>query len=66
MITIEQRITRELARLRMWREVAQSEDEVAMETAIAHHRIDDLLDELEQKQSKDRSQSCPVPLTPQP
>ena len=53
-MSVEKRITRELARLRMWRDVANDE-ECALETQIAHDRINSLLDEWEAKHSHGRT-----------
>jgi hypothetical protein len=45
-ITTQERITRELARLRMWQSVA-SPDELIAETKRVHDQINQLLDLLE-------------------
>lgn len=63
-ISTKHQITRELARLRMWRDVA-SEEETNRETEVSHNRINALLDKLDSETlSKALSQSCPTPLTP--
>lgn len=46
---VKDQITKELARLRMWRDVA-NENEAILETEIVHNRINSLLDQLENEQ----------------
>jgi hypothetical protein len=58
---VEKEITKELSRLRMWRDVANP-DEAELETELAHDRINELLNEWEAKHSHGSTKRAkPVP-----
>jgi hypothetical protein len=47
MVTTQQRITKRLARLRAWRDMGVTSEEVERETVSAHIEINRLLDQLD-------------------